>query len=498
MNIDLESCDWTLDGTHTRLADTEDSARRRKSDPTPITMPARYRPAAPPKIPPSRRASPSGGTLDSAWWTALLLAPVGLYFWLVAEFGVNVVVEDSWNTTVLMLSRFARGQLSLASLWSPHNGNRIFFPYIIFLGVDLPTHYDAVAGMYVGAAFEAGTLILVCWLVRRTTSLRGIWLTPIGLLLLSPVQIENALWDFQLAWPLTLLAMVGCLCCIELGHERPVLRVVAVLAGVVASFTLIQGLLVWPAGLLYAWAHGYRRRWLAGWVGVGIIVLAAYSWRLGPAEPASWSSYSYHHLGQALRFLVDASGNYAPRFHAVIGALVLGGTAVAIWVAGRDRERRDTLRAPLTLTFIGLAFVLMLTWGRAVLGSEEALSSRYTTFTLLLPLSLYIMGATYCRSGASGAGRLRRWRGPAPSRMLLASLLVAIGVQFGCAVDYGVVQGRELRTARLQQATTLLHYRTVPDSALKPLFAPGGSFVKKWAPILVRNHWSVFSDRANE
>ncbi|HEY6538364.1 MAG TPA: hypothetical protein VI138_04910 [Candidatus Dormibacteraeota bacterium] len=419
--------------------------------------------------------------------------PVGIYFWLVAQFGVNVVVEDSWNTTVLMLGRFASGRLSLASLWSPHNGNRILFPYLFFLAIDLPSHYDAVADMYVGAALEALALVLVCWLVRRTTPLRGIWLIPIGLLLLSPVQIENILWDFQLAWPLTLLAMVACLCCLELGLERRLPRCLAVLAAVVASFSLIQGLLVWPAGLIYGWAHGYSRRWLAGWLAIGVLTLIAYAWRLGPTEPTSWSSYSYSHIPQAVRFLLDASGNYAPRFHAVVGAVVLAACGVTIFAVRWQRKWRDRLRTPLALMFLGLAFVLLLTWGRSVLGPEEALSSRYTTFTLLLPVSLYVVGATYCRRAGARSTGTRWWEGRRSSQMLLAGLVVAVGIQFGCSLDYGLVQGSEIRTARTQQAAELAKYQTAPDSALQPLFAPGGAFVKKWAPILARNHWSVFA-----
>ena len=435
-------------------------------------------------------------TLESNWWTLAVAGPVALYLWLIAAFGVNVVFEDSWNSTLLMLRAFASGKLTLATLWAPHNGNRLLFPNLVFLATDIPSHYNAIVDLYLSAGLMVAALALLCWLVRRTAGVAGFWLLPIAVLLLSPVQIENILWDFQLAWCLTLLAFIATLCCIELWDSHPSLRVVAVVLAVVASFSSVQGLLVWPAGLLYAWSRNSSKRVLLGWAVLGIVVGGIYFWRLGPTEPASWSAYPYHHPLQALRFLLDAAGNYAPRLQALVGIVALLGTAVTAWVVLVRPEWRMALRLPATLLFIGAAFVVLISIGRSALGVGEALSSRYTTYTLLIPTGLYVAAVLGYRSLEHHSGHTATSGGRVWPKAILVVLVGAIALQFGWAIHHGLRTGRTSEVSRARAATALLEYKEASDSALQPLFAPGGAFVKEWAPILVKNHWSVFAGAA--
>lgn len=439
-----------------------------------------------------RSAEPRAVT-ENSWWYALLAAPVGLTFALIAVFGVNIVFEDSWNTTVLALGSLASGHLSLAMLWAPHNENRMLFPNLIFLLTDLPSHYNATVDMYIGAAFLTLAMAGLCWLIWRSTGLRGLWLLPIGVLLLDPAQIANTLWDFQLAWSLITLLWIGTLCCIELSDAHPWVWTLAAAAAIVASYSSLQGLLVWPAALVYLWARGggrVRPRLL--WAAMGVAISILYVWNIGQVEPASWSAFPREHPLAALRFFLIALGNYSPRLHTVTGALALLVCIIVGLVAWRLPAWRSTLRVPLVLMFVGVAFAGMIAYGRAALGPNEALSSRYVSYTVLVPLALYTTAAVYAR--ASGANRLvlregydRLW-----SRVIIWCALVAVVLQLAWAVPWSISQGAALHSSLEQETTVLRHYRTASDAALQPIFAPGGQFVKEWAPILQRHGWSVF------
>ena len=57
---------------------------------------------------------------------------------------------------------------------------------------------------------------------------------------------------------------------------------VALAAAVVASYTSLFGLLVWPVGLLYGALKGLRRRYIGAWVLVAAAAAWLYFRNLGP------------------------------------------------------------------------------------------------------------------------------------------------------------------------------------------------------------------------
>lgn len=83
-------------------------------------------------------------------------------------------------------------------------------------------------------------------------------------------------------------------------------------------------------------------------------------------------------------------------------------------------------------------------------------------------------------------------------RPLAAAVCTVLGlllvVHLGWSLSYGVAQGKRYRSEREVAAQLLVRYRSEPAPLLSTyLFEPGGEFVKRWAPVLQANHWSVFS-----
>lgn len=432
---------------------------------------------------------------SNSWWYALLAVPVGIYFALVAAYGVNVVFEDSWNSIVLLLGSFEKGRLSLAMLWAPHNESRMLFPYLLFLLSDLPSRYNATVDLYLSAAFMTLAMFLLCALVGWTTGLKALWLVPIGLLFLDPVQIENMLWDFQLAWTMIALLFVVCLLCIEGTKAYRYLWLLAAVAASIASFSSLQGLLIWPAALVYAWARGRGARSLVIWSISGIAVSFLYAWHLGNVEPKAWSTFPYHHPFAVLRYFLIAVGNWAPRLHTEAGVAVLATVAVIAWVAARRPAWRGPLAVTLALAAFALLFSALTAWGRSALGPAEALDSRYTTYSIWAPIGVYIVAAVYLdRTWSGSLSPLSRHDG-AWARVLYAATVAAVVLEIVWAVPHAIAYGQAQRTRLDRAAVELRDYRTATDAQLQVLFGPGGGFVKQWAPILQEHGWSVFASR---
>ena len=89
-----------------------------------------------------------------------------------------------------------------------------------------------------------GTALVICADKRRSPGRRWIWYCPVAFLLFSLAQAVNALWGFQMAWNLVLLMITVALFLLDNEPQRWPVFAGAIAAGVVASFSSLQGLLV--------------------------------------------------------------------------------------------------------------------------------------------------------------------------------------------------------------------------------------------------------------
>ncbi len=176
--------------------------------------------------------------------------PAVAYLWMIHSGSVNVVFADQWDDVALIGHAYS-GTLHFSTLWSQHYENRIFFPNLIVLVLGYTTHFNVVTEEYLSALMLfGGTALVIFAHKRRSPERRWIWYCPVAFLLLSLAQAVNALWGFQMAWYLVLLMVALALYLLDQEPQRWFVFGGAIAAAVVASFSSIQGLLVWPAGLL--------------------------------------------------------------------------------------------------------------------------------------------------------------------------------------------------------------------------------------------------------
>ncbi len=322
--------------------------------------------------------------------------PVAGYFWFLHRYSVNVILGDPWDD-INVINHSYTDLFDWSSLWAQHNENRIFFPNLIVLVLAYTTHYNVQVEEYLGAIMlTASTALLISAHKARSLAIPWLYYCPVAILMFSFVQHGNTLYGFQLAWFLVLLAVAVTLTVLD----RPVLTwwwlAVAVAAAIVASYSSLQGLIVWPIGLLLLY---YRRRsgsFTIAWLFAAVATVAVYS--INYVAPTDTASAIRHPIAGTEFFLVtvgDVVGINVSGANAIGVAVVLLGLVIvlaSLWTLVYYCRRRHTESgSPIGAALIcfGLLFGATVTLGRISEGWAGASQSRYRTFDLLILVGLY-------------------------------------------------------------------------------------------------------------
>ncbi len=86
--------------------------------------------------------------------------PVAIYVWYLHHYGLNVVSGDQWNDVSIIGASY-KGKLTLGALWAQFNENRLFFPYLIVLGLSRTVAFNLRIEQYLGAGCLCGAIALI-------------------------------------------------------------------------------------------------------------------------------------------------------------------------------------------------------------------------------------------------------------------------------------------------------------------------------------------------
>jgi len=220
------------------------------------------------------------------------------------------------------------------------------------------------------------------------------------------VDYGNALMAFQLAWYFVLALFVGMLWLLmsDWTYRAPA----AIALAVLASFCCVQGLLLWPVGVLcLAWPKDRRRSWLISWIAAAIVATGIYfigytanptnAGNLFPPNILGGQSisgisltYPFTHVGTTITMGVAELGVPFPAFRQLAGVVVL---IAAGFVVVRAVQRRDLL--PVALITFAVLFDAVILVGRLHFGYAGVTASRYSMPGLVMLLgSLCTPGST--------------------------------------------------------------------------------------------------------
>jgi hypothetical protein len=420
-------------------------------------------------------------SLRSRVGLALTLLPILGQFLAVFRFGVNTPVADE-----LLYLEFVRalrtGFRWVPMLWSQHNEHRVVPVKLVMLILQPFVGWNLKAEMYVSAAL-AGLTVLGLWrLYLRMGGRELLLFAPVAWLFCNLAQYENMLFGLQMCHYFTVAGLVWALVCLARGDRLGV--GLAAACALVATLSILNGLLVWPLGLFVLAARREPPAWRIAWAATGAAAFGLYF--LGFAAPGfaalhptlrdlpRVALYTLRLVGAPL-----AAGSVtraAGIALALLAAMSL--LAIAEW-RRRGGERLRGAALPAALALFGALSCALIAAGR-VLTDVPPLQSRYIAYSVIAFIGAYLAAARAAERG-----------GRAPALGLAAALALLIpGV---AAADLrGLADARLWRNARLRDQFLLQTFDRQPDAAF------GGpdalSSVRRLAPYLRAERLAAFGE----
>ena len=420
-------------------------------------------------------------------------AIVAAYFWFITNFGANTIWIDQWSDLNLIQHAFS-GHLTFSALWAPHHGNRILFPNLVVLLLAEVTHFNVKSEEFLSGLTLAGATAVLIVGHRRRTLAPWILYVPLAIVMLSFDGYGNTLWGFQFAWYLLLLALSAALVlCDHPTWGWPVF-IGAIAAGVVGSYSSLQGLLIWPAGLVILLL---RRRpfpfWMA-WIGSAALTSVLYflNWN---DDGTAGDNYILHHPIHGLRFFFFSVGNVfgssGGNGAVVLGVLIVG---AALWLTVSSVLKSRDEAAPLGVGLIcfGLLFALTITIGRGGAGLNAG-GGRYLTFDLLTLVGCYLL--------IVGRVRVTSATGRSEEVLWWASTII-VGISVVLVLIPGVTNGldgaRSLRASQNQASRVIANMRAAPDEMVERVLIGIGNWflvpqTRDLASFARQNHLTLFA-----
>jgi hypothetical protein len=409
-------------------------------------------------------------------WGGAVVVLVALYLAFTIHDSVNNLYQDDW-VIVTFINAALHHHLTLGQLWSDRGGggNRIFFPYLVVTEVGLATNDNTRFMVVINAVAFSATYLIVLVLLRSylRRSLTVISVLATGLIWFSLLDYLNALWGVQFAWYLIILCFVAMLYFLLRENRGVPTLVIAMVVAVIASYSSIQGLLLWIVGLfclLWPFWHApgkYTRKQyveLIAWLVVGATTTAIYLWNSSPSglEPPSWS---LSHPGRLVQFFVVEVGNVIPQtglvLHELIGVALC---VVSVFVVVQSfllQRRSRRLPLPIALISFGLMWDAACATGRLSLGLGFAYQDVYTMPTLLVILGIVCYGLWWLDNLEQTRPGTRERRG---IQLALAALAVFLLVQVATNTEFGLSHGNQLRQQFSAGARTTVILGRLPYS----------------------------------
>ncbi len=430
---------------------------------------------------------------------AAALAALGFYLAYIASYGVNVVYWDEF-AWVPLVHATQNGTLSFSALWALHNADRELFPNLVAIALALLTHWNDFYFFAFSALLLTASIAIMLWVCRQELQRSPLWFVAIPVIGYTLAQYENTLWAYQIAWYIVLVALLASVAILLTKPRRwaPWL-IVAMVLGVVSSYSSLQGLLVWPAGLIVLLAKGRTAIDRIVWSVVGIGVIAGYFVGFSPSNSAIYPISAYfHHVPTTLKAVFLTIGNVVPNFHLaigrpevsssygtteVIGAVIAcwGIAMIAAWVA---RGRPNGIHAfAVALIVTGLGFDFTLIPSRLYGDLTAGLASRYITMNMLLYIGIYLATVAWAKS--------RETRSISISAALAIAVALVV-VQAYYSTTSGLMSGQQEYASRTTSADVMANSSTAPVPLIEPYVYPPFVGVHSYIAYLKAQRMSIF------
>ena len=424
-----------------------------------------------------------------------ILTPIFLYLYYLFKFGVDVPFLDQWLFVPLLKAYYSHENW-LPMLFEQHNEHRLVFPRLVFLLLAKLTDWNTKVEMFTSwvVCFFNFTLI---WLILKQPNVKSKWiLFPLAWIVFSICQWQNIIWGWQLQW---YMAVFGVLAAIFFLIKTPVSNwyfVPAVIGGILATFSLTNGFLIWPMGLLQLWflrdKPVKRINLILIWLLIGIFVCILYF--MDYAKPGHLPALSVS-LDKPLKFVQYMLANLGAGLGGVklIQSIIMGSILVSIFAVvffllrNISKERLYELMPWFILGLFSILSAASIAIGRVGRGVGQSLSSRYVTIAALLIIADIILCLTVLKESRNN--HLKRRIIVPLNVILFAGILIGLFTTIPLAWKLGA----DTYLERMKSVSYLNQFEYATDEALGLLFYPEPPFLlREGARFLKQKKLSIF------
>ncbi len=305
---------------------------------------------------------------------------------------------------------FKRGSPLFPILWSSYWGHRLVIPRLIFFANLQWASGASLTWLTLAIQSILGALLCtLSWVLvgRRSRTLFAVSVVLILNLMLSPLQMENFVWSIQFMFPLVYTAASAAFLCLALSrrHGRYRFLPLCLVAAAIASYTMPNGLLVWPVlvALKLAYLKLKRRQTIAIAI-LGAAMFGSYCWHyLTPPLGLGLAGMIQHPVDAIMLvglLLGGALKSISLRVGIAVTVLALTGAVYMLASALRDRPSQQSslsvLAAIIVFLFLSAASIAAGRLTPQWLADNRPVPSRYYTlidtfWAALAILILYIL-----------------------------------------------------------------------------------------------------------
>jgi len=353
-------------------------------------------------------------------WSAALVVGVSLSaYGIVKSVALWRVlpIADGW-ASVSFYQYWLEGRSGLEALIMPHNEHRIFvtrlanlLDFIVFDGVPKLSFGLLLLGhIMLGVVLGA---LLSCGATRRMQLLASV----IGIaFFVSPLQIENLGNFFQIQWFASALLAVGTFYPLAIMSRysfgvRWLLLGMAMFCNVLGLFTSANGLVVVVLASLMALVMTIRRYERLAFLVASLCSIAFFAQSIFSGNTLARPVAGFAGIIEFVTYFAACLGQIIPTVTgaelAGVAGIIFSSVLILYWIGQCIEDRYpDAVTATLIMMMLAsLGTAAMTAFGRAGFGIEQAMSSRYATWSLVFWFSMFaVVSRTWRRNWLRNAG----------------------------------------------------------------------------------------------
>ena len=423
------------------------------------------------------------------------IIPIILGLIYIYYYGIKFVFFDQWEFVVI-INKIINGNFEFSQLFKPVNEHVCFFPYAFMIILVFLTKFSNLAESCTILFLIAISLLVFYLYFKKTFNFKKIafWFIPIPFLLFSFRHIQSLSFGFNINWffPFTFSLLAFFSIFLQKESKKQIVNNInfgsAIIFATIASYSSSTGLLVWPSGFFQILISPIKRKrrilYIIIWSLVGLLEGIFYAFLVRKKIQFSSESLNITLLDYVKYFvaLVGKSLFVNPLLAFWTGIIILAILIASMIMLKRNNRLKEN---SFLLTIIVFSFLttILIIMGRGAFVAKQNYPYRYTTFTVLIVVALYII--------LVDLGVFARSKVVKISNIILITLMV---ISIPMAISEGFYEGQKRSNeSKREEAFLLYTYKTQPVDILKRLYPPSGEMVEKYAPTLERLGYNVFS-----